>query len=166
MLINFKDASRMPIKYLWQLIFTYTFEKKSCAHRTPDIINEQLLKWNAFIDINKKRDLEKYGLDPDAPAAPIGQKGSVLDEMEYQLQNMCSWVVREEQGEFTPKVELFKKHKIDYHLAEPMCHVFPEFQTRRNKRKGHAALLANIEDKPEQYSVPKKKPMYFIGGDV
>jgi len=165
MLINIKDASRMPIKYLWQLIFTFTFDKKSCGHMTKDIIGQQLMKWNDFIQINKKRELEKYGLDPDAPAAPLGQKGSVLDEMEYQLQNMCSWVVREEKGDFEPKVELYKKHKIDFRLAEPQCHVFPEFQTRRNKRKGHAALLANMADKPHQYANPNKKK-YFIGGDV
>lgn len=156
----------MPIKYLWQLIFTFTFDKKSCGHMTKDIIGQQLVKWNGFIEINKARELEKYGLDPDAPAVPVGQKGSVIDEMEYQLQNMCSWVVREEQGEFIAKVELFKKHKIDYHLAEPMCHVFPEYQTRRNKRKGAEALKINMADKPHQYANPNKKKQYFIGRDV
>jgi hypothetical protein len=166
MLINLKDHSRMPIKYLWQLIFTYTFDKKSCGHMTQDIIGHQIIKWHDFVEINKKRELEAYGLDPEMSLVPIGKKGSVLDEMEYQVQSMSKWVVREEQGEFISKVELFKKHKIDFHLAEPMCHVFPEYQTRRNKRKGHEALLANMEDKPHQYSVPKKKPMYFIGGDV
>lgn len=162
MLINVKDASRMPIKYLWQLIFIYTFAKETTGHMTKDVIGKQLMKWNEFIDINEKRELEMYGLDPNTALIPIGKKGSVLDEMKYQLMLMCSWVVREEKGEFTPRVELYKKHKIDFHLAEPMCHVFPEHAKNRNMAKGLDALKKNMEDNPEQYSNPNDKKRKFF----
>ncbi len=163
MLINMHDKSRMPIKYLWQLIFTFTFAKETTGHMTKDIIGEQIVKWNGFIQINKARELEQYGLDPQAAAIPVGQKGSVLDEMEYQIQLMASWVVREEKEEFRSKIELYKKHKIDFHLVEPMCHVFPEFANRRNKAKGLAALAAAMKANPEDYADPKKKRQYFHG---
>lgn len=163
MLINFNDKSRMPIKYLWQLIFTFTFDKKSCGHMTKDVIGKQLEKWNDFIKINKERELEKYGLDPQMAAVPVGQKGSALDEMEYQLMLMCSWAVREEKGEFMPKVELFKKHKIDFRLAEPMRHVFPEYcKSHQNPARGEAALKAAMEANPEDYINPNfKSRKYF-----
>jgi inner membrane protein involved in colicin E2 resistance len=167
MLINVKDASRMPLKHLWQLIFTFTFDKKSCGHMTKDVIGRQLMKWHDFIEINKKRELEAYGLDPEMSLVPIGKKGSVLDEMEYQLQLMSSWVVREEAGEFIPKVELYKKNNIDFRLSQPACMVFEEYaRARRNPAKGAEALKVNMADKPEQYADTNKKRQYFIGRDV
>ena len=134
---------------------------------TKDIIGQQIMKWHDFVEINKKRELEAYGLDPEMSLVPIGKKGSVLDEMEYQVQLMSSWVVREEQGEFIPKVEMFKKHKIDFRMAEPACEVFQEYcKAHRNEAKGTEALKQNILDKPEQYKSPIKKKQYFIGGNV
>lgn len=163
MLINMNDKSRMPIKYLWQLIFIFTFQKQSCGHMTKDIIGKQLMIWHNFVEINKKRELELYGLDPQMAAIPVGKKGSVIDEMEYQLQLMCSWVVREENEEFKERVELFKKHKIDFKLAEPMCAVFPEYAKNRNMAKGIAALKYAMENNPQDYevkNVPGKKKFF------
>ncbi len=165
MLINIKDPSRMPIKFLWQLIYTFTFDKKACGHMTKDIINKQLIKWHEFIEINEKRELDAFGLDPHMAAVPVGKKGSVLDEMKFQMQLMCSWCVKEEEGKFEPRVELFTKHKIDFRLAEPMCFVFPEYASRRNMAKGKIALLKAMKDNPEDYADPNKKRQYFYGRD-
>lgn len=163
MLINVKDESRMPIIFLWQLIYTFTFAKKSCAYMTKDIISQQLLKWHGFIEINKAVRLQEYGLEPAFMAAvPIGKKGSVIDEMEFQLQSMCSWVVKEEAGKFQPKVDLFTKHKIDFRLAEPMCHAFPEHANRRNMNKGKEALRQAMKDNPQDYADLRKKKTYFV----
>jgi hypothetical protein len=152
----------MPIRFLWQLIFTFTFDKKSCAHCTKKIIGEQLCKWNGFILINKQRELDKYGLDPLMAGVAIGHKGSALDEMEYQLGLMCSWVVREEKGEFESKVETYKKHKVDFRLAEPMCHVFGEYAAKhRNRAKGLYFLKQAMLEHPEDYTGPKKKGRIF-----
>lgn len=166
MLINVNDKTRMPIKFLWQLIFTYTFDKKSTGHMTKDIIGMQLTKWNGFIEINKAYRAEKLGIDEDMAHVPVGLKGDAIDEMEYQLQMMCSWVVREEKGEFKPRVELFKKHKVDFRLAEPMCHVFPEVASKRNMKKGAAALAQAMKDHPEDYKNPKKKTFFSITMEI
>ena len=160
-LINVHDKSRMPIKFLWQLIFTFTFDKKSTGHMTKDIIGQQLVKWNGFIQINKERRANELGIDPVMANVPVGLKGDVIDEMEYQLGLMCSWVVREEKGEFEKRVETYKKHKIDFRLVEPMCHVFPEFSTKRNLRKGAEALKKAMEDHPNDYGINKKKRWTF-----
>ena len=157
----------MPIKYLWQLIYTFTYDKKSCGHMTKDVIDKQLMKWKEFIRINEERELNEYGLDPLMASVPVGKKGSVIDEMKYQLIGMCNFVVKEEAGLLEHEVENVKKHKLDFRMLPGICDVFPEYcAARRNYSKGAEALKVNMEDKPHQYSVPKKKPMYFIGGDV
>lgn len=162
MLLQIHDKSRMPIKFLWQLIFTFTFDKKSCAHVTKKIIEDQICKWNGFVQVNKVRELEKYGLDPLMVGVAVGKRGSALDEMEYQVGLMCSWVVREEKGEFISQVETYKKHKIDWRMAQPMCVVFPEYVSKhRNLAKGRAALLAAMKANPQDYAGPKKKGRVF-----
>jgi hypothetical protein len=166
MLINVNDKIRMPIKFLWQLIFTYTFDKKSTGHMTKDIIGMQLTKWNGFIEINKAYRADKLGIDPEMAKIPVGLKGDVIDEMEYQLQMMCSWVVREEKDEFKPRVELFKKHKIDFRLVEPMCFAFPEHASKRNMKKGEVALKAAMKANPQDYAGPKKKTFFSITMDI
>lgn len=130
---------------------------------TKDVIGKQLMKWKEFVDINKERRANELGIDPSMAAIPLGLKGDVIDEMEYQLMLMCSWVVREEKGEFEPRVELFKKHKIDFRLAEPMCVVFPEYAKNRNMKKGLAALKYAMEKNPQDYeekNVPGKKTFF------
>lgn len=149
MLIQVHDKVRLAIVPLWRLIFQFTFDKQSCPHTARKTIEDQLLKWNGFIQINKAREAALYG--QEASFAPVGTKGSILDEIEYQIGLMCSWVVREEQGEFEPKVEAYKKAQVDYRLAEPMCRVFPEHAGKRNYSRGQSALLTNMKDFPEIY---------------
>lgn len=156
MLLQIHDKERMALVPLWRLIFKFTFDKKSCAHTTKKTIEDQLLKWNGFVQINKARELEQFGLDPDSQFVPVGQKGSILDECEYQLGLMCSWVVREEKDEFLPKVDAYKRANVDYRMCEPMCKVFPEITKNRNFERGHRALIQNIRDFPEIYRNIKK----------
>lgn len=151
MLLQIHDKERLAIMPLWRLIFRFTFEKKNCPHTIKKTIEDQLLKWNSFIQINKARELEKYGLDPEMEFVPVGKKGSILDEFEYQLGLMCSWVVREEKGEFQSKIDAYGRAKIDYRLVEPMCKVFPECAANRNVARGHSHLLQNIKDFPDIY---------------
>lgn len=151
MLLQIHDKERLPILHVWRLIFRFTFEKKNCPHTMKKTIEDQLLKWNCFIQLNKARELDKFGLDPEMEFVAVGKKGSILDEFEYQIGLMCSWVVREEKGEFEGKVAAYVRAKIDYRLAEPMCKVFPECTTNRNMARGRSALLQNIKDFPEIY---------------
>ena len=151
MLLQIHDKERLPILHVWRLIFRYTFEKKNCPHTMKKTIEDQLLKWNCFVQLNKAKELEMYGIDKDMEFVPVGKKGSILDEFEYQLGLMCSWVVREEKGEFQPKVDAYNRAQIDYRMVEPMCKVFPECVANRNYARGHRALLQNIKDFPQIY---------------
>ncbi len=162
MLINVNDPTRIPIKYMWQLIYTFTFDKKSTGHMTKDIIGKQIVKWMEFVEINKKRECELYGLDPNLNKISLGLKGSVLDEMEYQVVLMADWVVKEEQGFFIKKVEDFKKHNIDFRLTPGICDAFPEYcRQHRNYAKGQVALEQAMKDHPEDYDGKK----YYFGRD-
>lgn len=146
--INSKD--RMPLFDLWRLIFRFTFDKKSCAFTAKQTIENHLLKWNDLIRFQKKIMTDKFGPGYDGYVA-IGKKGSILDEIEYQVGLMCSWVVREEKGEFQSKVEAFKRASIDYRLAEPACKVFPECNGLRNYARGREALIRAMKVNPEDY---------------
>lgn len=142
---------RMPLQDLWRLIFKFTFDKKSCAYTTKTTIETHLLKWNGLVKYQKQILTAKLGAGFDG-YAPIGRKGSWLDEAEYQLGLMCSWVVKEERGEFIGKVATFARAKIDYRLAEPMCKVFPECAKLRDFKSGRDALNKAMKDHPEDYA--------------
>lgn len=154
MLINIEDKERMAIVPLWRLIFQYTFAKKTCPYTAKQTIETQILKWNGFVNMNKAREAALYG--QDATFTPVGKKGSILDEFEYQVGLMCSWVVREEKGEFMGKVEAYARAEVDYRLVQPMCRVFPEYASKRNYARGQSALLQNMKDFPEIYNRIKK----------
>lgn len=148
---------------MWQIIYTFTFDKKSCGHMTKKILEEQIIKWNDFVEINKKRELELYGLDPRLNKISLGLKGSTLDEMEYQVVNMANWLVKEESGFFIKKVEDMKRHKLDFKLVAPMCDVFPEYcKAHRNFAKGQVALKQAMQDHPEDYTDPNAKRKKFF----
>ncbi len=161
MLIQVHDKERMTIVQLWRLIFKFTFDKKNCPYNAKKTVEDQLLKWNGFIQMNKAMELDKYGIDKDTQFTPIGQKGSILDEMEYQVGMMCSWVVREEKGDFQGKIEAYARAKIDYRTAEPMCKMFPESNNLRNMARGKVALAQNMKEFPEIYAKTKPLKTFF-----
>lgn len=148
--VRVNSTNRMPIIDLWRLIFKFTFDKKNCGYGVKKDIEDNLLRWNGYIKMEKARKYEKFGKGFD-DYVPIGKKGSIIDEYEYQVGMMCSWVVREEKDEFFPRVEMFKRHKIDYRIAEPMCKVFPDCKHLRNYSAGRAALAQNMKDNPQDY---------------
>lgn len=156
MLIKINDKSRLPILPLWRLIFRFTFDKKTCAYNTKKIIEEQLLKWHSFIQANKKSELEKFGLDPETQFTPVGQKGSILDEFEYQLVMMRQWVRDEEEDKFRHKIETYIRSNTDYRLVKPMAFAFPECSGLRNTDRGLAHLRQAMKDNPQDYEERKK----------
>lgn len=162
MLIKVHDNERLTIVELWRLIFKFTFDKKACAYSTKQTIETQLLKWNGFIKMNKAMEADKFGINPSTEFVAVGKKGSILDEMEYQIGMMCSWVVREENGDFEGKIEAYARAKIDYRLAEPMCKMYPEYAKKRNFAAGQDALKKNMKQFPEIYDTRGQKKMISI----
>lgn len=149
-LLKINSSDRMPLIDLWRLIFKFIFDKNNCGLTTKQTIETHLIKWNDLVKYQKKILTEKFGPGFDG-YQPVGKKGSPLDEIEYQIGLMCSWVVREEKGEFKSKVETFKRNSIDYRLAEPMCKVFPECAKNRNFSRGRAALKHAMKVNPQDY---------------
>lgn len=147
--IKVNSSDRMPLLDMWRLIFKFTFDKKNCPYNTKITLETELLKWNGYVKMEKVRIMNKYGLDNEF--IPVGQKGSIIDEIEYQVGYMCSWCVREEQGEFKALVDTYKRSNIDYRLAEPMRKVFPECKQLRNYARGRAAMIQAMKDNPQDY---------------
>lgn len=148
--IRLKSSDRMPLIDLWRLVFKFTFDKKSCGYTTKSIIEENIIKWNNLVLHQKKILTARLGPGFDG-YAPVGKKGSLLDEIEFQVGNISLWVVREEKGELQNMVDTYARNKIDYRLAEPMCKVFPECAKLRDFDKGREALKLAMKANPEDY---------------
>lgn len=149
-LLQVHSKDRMTLIDLWRLVFKFTFDKHNCAYSTKQTIETNILKWNDLLKAQKKILTEKFGAGLDNYVA-IGKKGSILDEIEYQIGSICAWVVREENGELQHLVDTYKRAGIDYRLAQPMCKVFPECAKLRNFRRGQEALKQSMKDHPEDY---------------
>lgn len=149
-LLKVNSPDRMSLLDLWRLVFKYTFDKDNCGFTTKQTIETNLLKWNDLIKYQKRIMTESLGPGFDG-YAPIGKKGSLIDEMEYQVGLMCSWLVREEKGELQNKVDTVKRHKLDYRLIEPCSKVFPECNKIRNFKGALASLKQAMKDNPSDY---------------
>src|SRR5689334_2398443 len=147
-LLQVHSNERMPLVQLWRLIFKYIFDEKNCGQTTRKTIETEVLKWNNLVKYQKRVLTEKYGPGFDG-YAPIGKKGSVIDEIEYQIGMMSSWLVKNENGEWDQKKANYAIHKIDYRTVAPMDRVFPEI--KKNYARGRAALEQAMKDHPEDY---------------
>lgn len=152
-ILQINSPDRMPLVDLWRLIFKFTFEKKACSYTAKQTIETNVIKWSNLINAQKKIIAERFGLEGNF--VPVGKKGSVLDEIEFQVGNMCQWIVKEEKGEFQHLVDTYGRNKIDYRLAQPMAKVFPECAKLRDFKGGLEALKRAMKDNPEDYNVSK-----------
>lgn len=150
MLINAaKTKERMPLRELAKLALKTIFEDKT--QRDVDILNNQVNNWNQLIRFQKEKVLKKYGLDPDTHFLPLGKKGSVVDEWEFFLQTICSWIVANEKGQLDKIKGLWKQHGINYKKTKRFGWLFPEQYTQEGFNRALKYLKQAQKDNPEDY---------------
>lgn len=154
MLLRINTPDKFPLFDLWRMVMIFTFNKKNCPMEARGIIEQELIKWNRDYQIDMVRYHTEYGVYPD--------EGSVLHETYLIIKEISQWVVDEEAGMFTEKAENYIKHGIDFRLAQPACHFFPECRKLRNFARGKAALEQNKLDYPEIYDTKNTKEMEII----
>jgi hypothetical protein len=88
----------------------------------------------------------------------------ILDEIEYNIQAMCHFLVKNEHGFMQSTKDTLRLHQIDYKRYILCKEWFPECQDAKGKEKGQAALKANMEEFPEFYP-SKKNPSRIEGFD-
>lgn len=147
-LLQVNSNDRLPIYHLWRLIFKYTFDKKNCSPNAHKIIEQEVLKWNKLVITQNKIKNDRFGPAIDSHIS-VGKKGTVLDEIEYQVGLMASWVRDEERGDFRSRIDSYKRAGIDWRKCKPMDRFFPE--VKKNFAAGQLALKQNMKDNPEHY---------------
>jgi hypothetical protein len=138
----------MPIFYLWRGIWRFIFDEKGCPFGFRKELETEILKWDRIIKYQKKIRHEKYGPTP-SDNAPVGKKGNVIDEFEYQIGLMCKHLVDNEAGYWDYHKDTLRIHNIDYRKSIHCQNWFPEFEI--DFKKGQAALEQAKRDNPQDY---------------
>ena len=148
--ILFEQASPdkvMPVIYLWRAIWKYIFDINHCAFDHRQEIEKEILKWNEIIRFQKSI----RRVHPDSDKQPIGQKGNVIDELEYQIGMMCKHLVDNEQGLWDYHKDTLRIHGIDYRKSIHCNQWFPEVQDPLRFERGAENLKEAQRENPQDY---------------
>lgn len=153
--ILFEQASPdkvMPIVYLWRAIWKYVFDEQHCSFEHRKEIETEILKWNSIIQIQKtiRNDRTKGQFDKGS-TGKVGQKGNVIDELEYQTGMMCKTLVDNENGLWDYHKDTLRIHNIDYRKSIHCNEWFPEVQDPDRFARGIANLKEAQKENPEDY---------------
>lgn len=108
------------------------------------------MKWNNVVQHQKKIRTEMWG-EKAGFSEQVGKNGNIIDEIEYNIQAMCHFLVKNENGMMDRTKDLLRIHRIDYKRYILCKEWFPESQDPKGKEKGEAALKHNMIDNPETY---------------
>ena len=136
----------IPIALLWRAIWRWVFDETHCPFDHRKTIEENIVKWDKIIKF-QKRIRSRGPLESDSN--PVGQKGNVIDELEYQIGMMCKTLVDNEKGDWDYHKDTLRIHNIDYRKSIHCKFWFPEIPT--DYAKGQAALKKAQEDNPQDY---------------
>jgi hypothetical protein len=106
------------------------------------------MNWKEFVDKYKAQKFKRFG-ETETDAAPLGKKGTYIDEVENQIQAMSYLLVKNENGDLESKKDTYRKHQIDFRDTQEWGWAFPERQ--KNYARGLRALEENKRDRPEDY---------------
>lgn len=104
MLIKVKNKEVADIPSLIRLTFRYVYEKDKMKAVEITLMEESIVSWM--------------------------HNPLITDQQLYALQNIGKMLVKERSGGFKKRIDLFKKHKIDWRKA----HRQAGFYDGRNKR--------------------------------
>jgi hypothetical protein len=159
-----KDTlNRRPIHLLWRDCWKWIFDEFSCSLAHQQILENEIVKWNEVVQYQKKIRTERFG-EGAGFSQQVGKNGNVIDEIEYNIQAMCHFLVKNEHGFMQSTKDTLRLHQIDYKRYILCKEWFPECQDAKGKEKGQAALKANMEEFPEFYP-SKKNPSRIEGFD-
>ena len=139
----------MPVVLIWRGIWKWIFDERNCSFDHRKILEEEILKWNKIITFQKRLRKDKYG-PTERDSNPTGQKGNVIDELEYQVGMMCKTLVDNEEGLWDYHKDTLRIHNIDYRKSIHCKFWFPEIPT--DYAKGRANLEAAKKENPQDYT--------------
>ena len=143
------DHGRMSINNMWRLVLKWVFNRDACGESDLFIINSNIEKWYKVVKEYNVKLEDAFG--DAAFQEAVGRRGSVCDEIEYQLIEMSKMLVADEDGKLDYKKETFRNHKIDYRKC--YLSVFPEMApTKKDKARAQSFLEINKKENPDVYN--------------
>ena len=147
-LIRIDKEGIMPINALWRLVLRRIYDPDHAGESDKYLIELNIERWYKKVTEHNKMIVDALG--DAAMAQAVGERGTVVDEIEFQISRMCEYLVKEEEGllEDAPYKDLMSKravreHKIDYRKMFPA--IYPE--CRPNKRElARAKEIGRIND--------------------
>jgi hypothetical protein len=144
--IFLKSNELIPLPVLLRLVLRQVYDKKSMGFYDREKMENGIEAWFKYITTEKKKIINKFGIEAEG-FAPVGKKGTPLDEQEFQIMGMA-WLLREdEEGRLEARKEMFRLHKIDY----KKFYKLPEAYNPRDFVAAQEALKKNKKEFPELY---------------
>jgi hypothetical protein len=106
------------------------------------------MNWKEFVDKYKAQKFKRFG-ETETDAAPLGKKGTYIDEVENQIQAMSYLLVKNENGDLESKKDTYRNHKIDFRRTQEWGWAFPEI--KKDYDGAQRALEQNMKDRPQDY---------------
>ena len=129
MQIQIDKEGMMPINKMWRLVLRMIYDPVHSGESDLWLINNAFDKWYGKVMEHNKQLLDACG--DAAFKEAVGRRGTVIDEIEYQLKLMAECLVELEKGtlEETPfkhllSIKAVKVHGLDYRKMFPS--VYPE----------------------------------------
>ena len=139
------DQGLMTINNLWRLVLKKIYTPDKLKTGDEYVIENAIEKWYEIVKLHNKKLGDAFG--DVAFEQAVGRRGSICDEIEYQLQLICSLLVKDEKGLLEEKKETFKRHKIDYRKVLEYRNIFPEmWPTKKDIAKAQEAKRINDKE--------------------
>lgn len=138
----------MSINNIWRLILRRIFDPKNAGESDLYLIESNIEKYAKIVNEHNTKLQDAFG--DAAFTEAVGRRGSVIDEIEYQIREMSKWRVADEKGEewIEKKKFTFKEHNIDYRKV--FQQIYPECSpTKSDYARAQESLRKNNEDNKE-----------------
>lgn len=154
-----KSKAMVPFPILTRLVLRYIFNRDGRAECFPpdppmvkpeisDMMNS-ITNYAELIRVQKHKLADKYGAEyvRYLDSQKAGERGTVLGEIEHQLERISSLLRDNDQGKFDLKIAQFKEHRIDYKKHYKL----PESFKAEDFVRAQQSLLKAMKDNPEDY---------------
>lgn len=139
-------TDQVPIPVLLRLVLQFIYDINQMSYSKEIQMKNSIVNWNKWVQEEKNKELDKYGITADT-FIPVGKKGTIVDEVEFQLQSMAWMLHRNELGGFDKRKAMFKEHRINYRKFYKL----PESYLPSDFKKAQEHLKKAMEDHPEDY---------------
>jgi hypothetical protein len=135
----------MSINKLWRLILRMIYDPKHSGESDLWLVESNIQLWADIVQQHNVKLQDAFG--DEAFKESVGRRGSICDEIEYQLIAMSKLLVDDEKGLLEEKKETYRRHKIDYRKVLEYRNIFPEmWPTKKDLARAQSFKEKNDRD--------------------